>query len=122
MQAVQSAGRKNFASPDETRAFPKGRLDIVNVGGTSMGRASFEPGWKWSDCVKPIAQTESCLAPHVGYVISGRMVAVMDDGERIEFGPGDAMLLPPGHDAWVVGNDTCVIVDFVGYENYARPK
>ena len=122
MQAVQSAGRKNFAKPDETRAFPKGRLDIVTVGGTSMGRASFEPGWKWSECVKPIAQTDSCLAPHVGYVISGRMVAVMDDGERIEFRPGDAMVLPPGHDAWVAGNETCVIVDFVGYENYARPR
>jgi ethanolamine utilization protein EutQ (cupin superfamily) len=122
MPLTQSAGRKNFAKADEVRVFPKGKLEIVHVGGTSMGRAAFEPGWKWSECVKPIAQTDSCRAPHVGYVVSGRMVAVMDDGERFEFGPGDAMSLPPGHDAWIVGNDQCVIVDFVGYENYAKPK
>jgi hypothetical protein len=122
MPAVMSAGRKSFASPDETRVFPKGKLEIVQVGGTSMGRASFQPGWKWSECVKPIAQTGSCMAPHVGYVISGRMAAVMDDGERFEFGPGDAMSLPPGHDAWIVGSERCVIVDFVGYENYAKPR
>ncbi len=122
MQTLQSAGRKNLSSPDEVRAFPKGKLEIVNVGGTSMGRATFEPGWKWSVCVKPIAQTDSCRAPHLGYVISGRMTAVMDDGERFDFGPGDAMSLPPGHDAWVTGNEPCVIVDFTGYENYAKAK
>lgn len=87
-----------------------------------MGRATFEPGWKWSECVKPIAQTESCQAAHLGYVESGKMIVVMDDGKKLEFGPGDAMSLPPGHDAWVVGSDKCIVVDFVGFENYAKPK
>ena len=120
--ATQFAESKNLSKADETRTFPKGHLDVVNVGGHSMGRATFEPGWKWSESVKPIAQTDSCQAAHMGYVISGRMVVVMDDGTKFEFGPGDAMSIPPGHDAWVVGNENCVVVDFVGFENYAKPK
>jgi hypothetical protein len=120
--ATTSAERKSLNSPDETREFPKGRLEIVSIGGTSIGRAAFEPSWKWSESVKPIAQTESCLAPHLAYVVSGRMKAVMDDGTEIEVGPGDAMALPPGHDAWVVGNEQCVMVDFGGYEEYAKAQ
>jgi hypothetical protein len=120
--ATHYADRKNFSKPDETRTFPKGKLDVVNVGGHSMGRAEFEPGWKWSESVKPIAQTDSCQAPHMGYVISGKMAVVMDDGTKFEFGPGDAMSIPPGHDAWIVGNENCVVVDFMGFENYAKPK
>lgn len=116
----QKAERKSFASPDETRPFPKGKVELVNIGDTSIGRGTFEPGWKWSECVKPIAQTESCQAPHLGYIVSGRMHIVMDDGTELEFGPGDAMLLPPGHDAWTVGNESCVAVDFSGFENYAK--
>ncbi|GAC1414197.1 MAG: cupin domain-containing protein [Candidatus Velthaea sp.] len=119
---TQHAECKSFAKPDETRTFSKGRLDVVNVGGHSMGRATFEPGWKWTECVKPIAQTESCRVSHLGYVVSGNMVVVMDDGTKLEFGPGDAMSLPPGHDAWIAGNENCVVVDFVGFENYAKPK
>jgi quercetin dioxygenase-like cupin family protein len=120
--ATQYADRKNFSKPDETRTFPKGRLEVVTVGGHSMGRATFEPGWKWSESVKPIAQTESCQAAHLGYVISGRMEVVTDDGTKFDYGPGDAMSLPPGHDAWIVGSEPCVVVDFVGFENYAKPK
>lgn len=116
----QKAERKSFASPDETRPFPKGKVELVNIGDTSIGRGTFEPGWKWSECVKPIAQTESCQAPHLGYIVSGRMHVVMDDGTELDFGPGDAMLLPPGHDAWIVGNESCVAVDFSGFENYAQ--
>ncbi|MGC1381031.1 MAG: cupin domain-containing protein [Candidatus Baltobacteraceae bacterium] len=116
-----AAERKSLNSPDERRPFPKGSLDVVSIGTTSIGRGTFEPGWKWSECVKPIAGTQSCLAPHLGYVVAGRMKAVMDDGQEIEFGPGDAMLLPPGHDAWVVGEERCVVVDFGGYEEYAKP-
>jgi hypothetical protein len=119
---TQYAERKHLSTPDETRNFPKGKLEVVTVGGHGMGRGTFEPGWKWSECVKPIANTDSCQAPHLGYVISGRMMTVMDDGTKIEFGPGDAMSLPPGHDAWIVGNEQCVVVDFVGFENYAKPK
>lgn len=119
---LQSAERKNFTKPDETRSFPKGRLDIVNVGGTTIGRAVFQPGWKWSESVKPIAKTTSCEAPHLGYVISGRMTAVMDDGTTLHFQPGDALSIPPGHDAWIDGNDECVVLDFVGFEKYAKPN
>lgn len=118
---TQSAQKKNFSKPDETRPFDKGKLEIVNVGGTMLGRATFEPGWKWSECVKPIAKTDSCQAAHLGYVISGRMKVVMDDGTQLDYGPGDAMALPPGHDAWIVGNDQCVVVDFVGFKDYAKP-
>lgn len=118
----QTAERKNLSQPDETRPFPKGRVEIVKIGGASMGRGNFEPGWKWSECVKPIAQTDSCQAPHLAYVISGRMKAVMDGGQEIEYGPGDAMALPPGHDAWVIGTEECVLIDFGGYEDYAKPK
>jgi hypothetical protein len=116
-----AAERKSLNSPDEKRSFPKGSVDVVSIGTTSIGRGTFEPGWKWSECVKPIAQTDSCLAPHLGYVIAGRMKCVMDDGQEIEFAAGDAMLLPPGHDAWVVGDERCVVVDFGGYEEYAKP-
>ncbi len=120
--SVQTAEQKTFNKPDETRAFQKGRLEIVNIGGTMIGRATFEPGWKWSECVKPIAQTASCQAPHLGYTVSGRMKVVMDDGKEMDLAPGDAFSIPPGHDAWIVGNEPCVVVDFVGFKDYAKPK
>lgn len=118
----QTAGKKNLSQADETRPFPKGRLEIVEIGGTTIGRATFEPGWKWSECIKPIAKTDSCQAPHLGYVISGRMKAVMDDGREFEYGPGDAMSLPPGHDAWILGNEPCVVIDWVGFADYAKAR
>lgn len=122
MPAITVAESKSFEVPEETRTFPKGKLEIVNLGGTTMGRATFEPGWKWSESVKSIAGTDSCMAPHLGFMLSGRMTIVMDDGTVLNFGPNDAMSIPPGHDAWVVGDAPCVIVDFVGYENYAKPR
>lgn len=122
MATVTAAERRNLATPDEVRTFSKGRLEVVRVGPTTMGRATLEPGWKWSECVKPVVQTQSCMSHHVGYVISGRMRALMDDGQVIEFGPGDAMSLPPGHDAWIVGDQECVVIDFVGFVNYAKPR
>jgi hypothetical protein len=118
--ASTRAERKSLDRPDETRPFPKGRIELVNLGPTSVGRGTFEPGWKWSECVKPIAQTDSCMAPHLAYVLSGRMRAVMNDGQELDVGPGDVMLLPSGHDAWVVGDERCVVIDFGGYEDYAK--
>ncbi|MGW6377812.1 cupin domain-containing protein [Rhodococcus sp. NPDC055112] len=114
--------RKTFDSPEETRPFEdgKGKLDLVDLHGGSVGRGVFEPGWKWSEHVKPIAKTDSCQAAHVGYCVSGRMVVVMDDGERQEFGPGDVMVAPPGHDAWVVGDEACVLIDWQGFADYAK--
>ncbi len=114
---------RKFSSPDETRPFQaKGRVDILKFGEGVVGRAVFEPGWKWSTHVKPIAGTESCQAAHSGYVLSGRMHIVMDDGTEADMGPGDYAVIPPGHDAWTVGNETCVVLDVSGMEQYARPS
>lgn len=119
-QLGASAERKNFGEPDETREFEKGKLEVINMGGHALGRATFQPGWKWSECVKPIAQTKSCEVPHFGYVVSGRMHAIMDDGTEIDLAPGDAMNLQPGHDAWIVGQEPCVLIDFLSAPTYAK--
>ena len=112
---------KNFDSPDETRPFEgKGKADVVNVGGKMIGKAVFEPGWKWSTNVKPIAQTESCQAHHVGYCISGGMTVQMEDGTTMEIGAGDVFDIPPGHDAEVTGAEACVQLDFSGFGDYAK--
>ncbi|MRH88060.1 cupin [Nocardia sp. SYP-A9097] len=114
--------RKTFDSPEETRPFEqgKGRLDLVNLEAGPVGRAVFEPGWRWSEHVKPIAQTDSCQAAHMGYCVSGHMVVAMDDGGQQEYVPGDFMVVPPGHDAWVVGDEACVMIDWQGVADYAK--
>ncbi len=112
--------RKTFTTPDEVRPFEgKGHLEVVDLDGV-IGRGVFEPGWRWSANVKPIAGTASCQAAHVGYVVSGRMRIEMDSGDTAEFGPGDLMSCPPGHDAWVVGDETCVVIDWAGFAEYAK--
>lgn len=115
--------RKSFDEADETRPFEdgKGRLDLLTSEDGAVGRAVFEPGWQWSKHVKPLAGTDSCQASHVGYVISGRMKVVMDDGETVEFGAGDFMRVTPGHDAWVLGDEPCMALDWVGFTDYALP-
>lgn len=112
---------KNLSSPDETRTFPHGKAEIINIGGGTVGRLTLEPGWRWSQDVKPIAGTEWCEAPHFQYQVSGRMHVVMEDGTEFDLGPGDVSLLPPGHDAWVVGEEPVVVVDWHGASNYAKP-
>jgi hypothetical protein len=109
-----------FAEPVEVRTFPHGRAEILNVGGAEVGRLVFEPGWRWSNDVKPIAGTDSCQAPHVQFHVSGRLAIRMDDGTEFVAGPGDVTSLPSGHDAWVVGDETVVTVDWYGASNYAR--
>ncbi|MGH2951744.1 MAG: cupin domain-containing protein [Solirubrobacterales bacterium] len=117
---AQATG-KSFESPDETRPFEgKGRLDIVEIAGRKVGRAVFEPGWKWSNNVKPIAQTESCQVHHVHYCESGRMTVHMDDGTDIEVEPGSVYEIPPGHDAEVVGDEACVMLHMVEEAGYAK--
>jgi quercetin dioxygenase-like cupin family protein len=112
---------RRFSAPDETRPFvDKGRLEVLHVGDEVIGRGIFEPGWRWSRHVKPLAQTASCEAEHMGYVLSGRMHVVMDDGQEAEIAPGDLVTIPPGHDAWTVGNEPCVFLDFTGFAEYAR--
>ena len=114
--------RMNLGSPEETRPFEggTGMLELVNVQEGGVGRATFQPGWQWSKHVKPIAKTDSCQAAHTAYYISGRMKVVMDDGEEMEFGPGDFAKIPAGHDAWILGNEPCVVVDWQGFADYAR--
>lgn len=112
---------KSVRSPDETRPFAgKGKADVVNVGGSPALYGTFEPGWRWSEHLKPIAGTETCQANHLIYCLSGRMKIAMDDGAEGEIGPGDVASVAPGHDAWVVGDEACVIVDFGGYAQYAK--
>ena len=111
---------KSFTEPEEVREFPHGHVDLVTVGGTTVGRAEFEPGWRWSRDVGPIAGTPSCQAAHTGYILSGRMHVVMDDGAEIDIEPGEAVMIEPGHDAWTVGNEKCVLVDFTGLRDYAK--
>ncbi|MEV6393809.1 cupin domain-containing protein [Streptomyces sp. NPDC051907] len=114
---------RNFDKADVTRTFEdgKGRLDLLSTEQGPVGRAVFEPGWQWTKHVKPIAGTATCLASHVGYVVSGRMKVVMNDGEADELSAGDFFTVQPGHDAWVVGDETCVILDWVGFGDYAVP-
>ncbi|MGD1105415.1 MAG: cupin domain-containing protein [Terracidiphilus sp.] len=111
---------KSFNAPVEVRKFDKGKVELVNVGGAMIGRATFEPGWKWSTCVKPIAKTDSCQAAHFGYQVSGTMVTRMDDGTETTSRAGDVLSLPPGHDGWVAGNEPVVFIDFQGMVNYAK--
>ena len=117
---MELAQLKHFNKPDEVREFPKGRLELVKIGGATVGRAVFDPGWHWLDSVQPIAKTKSCEAPHFQYHVSGILMVVMDDGTKLECHPGDVSLLPSGHDAWVVGNEPAVIVDFQGMVDYAH--
>jgi mannose-6-phosphate isomerase-like protein (cupin superfamily) len=114
--------RKSLDSPEETRQFEgsSGQLQLVNVQAGAVGRATFLPGWRWSEHVRPIAQTNSCQAAHMGYFVSGRMKVVMDGGEEAEFGAGDFAVMAPGHDAWVVGDVPCVFVDWQGFADYAK--
>jgi quercetin dioxygenase-like cupin family protein len=113
---------KRFENPDEVRQFPSGmgRIELVDLNGHAVGRGTFEPGWRWSEHMKPIAGTDSCQVEHIGYVLQGRMALKMDDGTEREFGPGDTFHMPPGHDAWIVGNEACVMLDFGGLKGYAQ--
>ncbi len=111
---------KGFNKPDEVRDFDKGKVELVNVGGATVGRAVFQPGWKWSESVKPLVKTKSCEAPHLQYHVSGTLHIKMDDGSEVDCRAGDVSLLPTGHDAWVVGNEPVVIVDFQGMVDYAK--
>jgi quercetin dioxygenase-like cupin family protein len=114
---------QRFSAPDETIRFvDKGRIEVLHVGGGAIGRAIFEPGWRWSKHEKSMVGTESCQVPHSGYVLSGRLRVVMDDGQEAEIAPGDWVTVPPGHDAWTVGAEPCVILDVAGLHPEARPE
>ena len=118
----QKVESKSFTSPTEVRKFDKGKVEIVTLGGTTIGRATLEPGWKWSTCVKPIAKTDSCQSAHCGCMVSGTMAMRMDNGKEMTAKAGDVLNIPPGHDAWVVGNERVIFIDFQGMVDYAGNK
>jgi quercetin dioxygenase-like cupin family protein len=112
---------KRFETPDEARVFEKGKFEIVNIGGLTIGRASYEPGWKWSEHVSPIAGASLCEVEHVGMVVSGRAVAALADGTEIELTPGSLFYIPPiAHDSWVVGDEPYVSIHFLGADHYTK--
>ena len=117
---MQKAEWKNFSKPDEVRDFPQGKVEIIKIGGAIVGKAILEPGWRWSTSIQPIAKTKSCEAAHFQYHVSGVLRVRMDDGTEFDCKPGDISLLPPGHDAWVVGNEPVVLVDFHGMIDFAK--
>lgn len=114
--------QQNFDNPDETRPFDKGRAEIIEVSGLTVMRATFEPGWSWSTCVKPVAGGESCQVSHKWYVVSGRMKMKMDDGTEFDWKAGDVGVIPAGHDAWVEGTEPFVFIDFEGGDIFAKPQ
>jgi hypothetical protein len=118
---MQEAILKRFEHPDEVRVFAKGRFEIVHIGGMTIGRARYEPGWKWSEDVAPLAGTPLCEVEHVGLVVSGRAVAAFSDGTQTELTPGNLFYIPPvAHDSWVVGDEPYVSLHFMGAAHYAK--
>jgi hypothetical protein len=111
---------KSLNKPEEVRTFDKGKLELVKIGGATVGRATFQPGWKWSESLQPLVKTKSCEAPHFQYHVAGTLRVRMDDGSEADCKAGDISLLPTGHDAWVVGNEAVVVVDFQGMVDYAK--
>jgi len=117
MAGVES---KSMDSPDEVRSPEKTNIDLVNVGETEVGRFTFQPGWRWSECIKPVVGTESCQMEHLGYALSGRIHIEHEDGTGHEIGSGEAYLIRPGHDAWVVGDEPFVGIEFKSAADYAK--
>ena len=117
-----AAELRNFGKPDETREFPLGKLELIKVGEKMIGKITCNPGWRWSTSVQPMAKTKSCEAAHFQYQISGVMRVKMDDGTEFDCKAGDVTCIPPGHDAWVVGDEPVVAVDFQGMAEYAKTK
>ena len=112
--------KKSLDQPDEMRPIDKGTVEVVELDGATVMRTTFQPGWRWSEHVKPVVGGDSCQTHHVGYVISGRMHVLMNDGSEMDLGPGEALQIPPGHDAWVVGDEPYVGLDFRGGATYAK--
>lgn len=114
------AATKHMDAPDEVRAFDKGHIEVAEVNGQMVGRATFKPGWRWSECVKPLIGTELCEVEHLVYMVSGDMHLEYRDGTTQDLTSGDVAHMPAGHDAWIVGDDDCVVIDFMGGSAYAR--
>jgi quercetin dioxygenase-like cupin family protein len=120
MTTAQATEQRDFAQPDEVRTFPLGHADILKVGGADIGRLVFQPGWRWSEHIKPIAGTELCEAPHFQYHVAGTLRIRTTDGSEFDATPGQVTSLPAGHDAWVVGDEDVVVIDWYGASEYAK--
>ena len=118
---VSKLEAKSHSSPDEVRTPNKTRVEVVRREGFTLGRFNFEPGWRWSECIKPVVKTESCQASHVGYAVTGRITVRMKDGTQKTIVAGQSYTIPPGHDAWVDGNETFVGIEVMSAEQYAKP-
>ncbi len=116
--ALPTMQKKSLNHPDDVQVAGNIKKEFVQLDTVEVHRVTFAPGAQWSTDLQPVTQTDSCQLPHVAYVVSGRLAVVMDDGAQEEFGPGDVMLLPPGHDAWTVGDEPCVFVEFTQGINY----
>ena len=112
---------RDFSAPDETRAPDKTKVDVVRMSGTTVSRLSMEPGWRWSECVKPVVKTESCQVSHVGYCLSGALVVKLKDGTEKTISAGQSYTIPPGHDAWNIGKERFVGLEVLSADVYAKP-
>lgn len=118
--SVSTFAKKSHDNPDEVRSPSKTRVEVVRLPGFTLGRFKFQPGWRWSECVKPVVGTESCQVGHVGHVVSGRITVRLNDGSQKTIGPGESYTIPSGHDAWVEGNEPFVCVEVMSAEQYAK--
>jgi hypothetical protein len=121
-QTMRQAEHKSFESPDELREFAEGQAEILLIGGGEVGRYTVQPGWRWSQHVKPIAGTELCEAPHFQYHVAGTLRIRMADGTEFDVGAGEVSILRPGHDAWVVGEEPVTVIDWGGAHTWAKPE
>jgi hypothetical protein len=117
---ANKAEHKSFTKPEEVREFALGKVELINLNGATLGRATLQPGWRWSTSLKESSKTKSCEAPHYQYHVKGTLRIMMDDGTTFDCKAGDVSSLPMGHDAWVVGNEEVVVIDFQGMVDYAR--
>ena len=114
--------QKSLDSAADVRQFERGRMDVVKLAGTAIGRGTFEPGWRWSESVGPLIGEPACPLPHTGFVVSGRMRIAMTDGDEFELAAGEAIQIAPGHDAWTVGDEPCVVLEVLSAAEYAQPS
>ena len=120
--SIETFEVKSHQSPDEVRTPAKTRVEVVRMEALTMGRFKFEPGWRWSECIKPVVKTDSCRNSHVGYAVSGRITIRMNDGTQKTISAGQSFTIPPGHDAWVEGNEPFVAIEIMSAEQYAKPR
>jgi quercetin dioxygenase-like cupin family protein len=118
---VNALDAKSHATPDEVRSPNKSRIEVVRLPGYTIGRFNFQPGWRWSECVKPVVNTETCQNAHVGYAVSGSITVRMADGTERTISAGESYTIPPGHDAWVEGTEPFVGIEVMSAEVYAKP-